>query len=40
MLVEAGCDLAQGWYFARPMPPDRLLDWLTRHRRTTVAHSN
>jgi diguanylate cyclase (GGDEF)-like protein len=40
MLVEAGCDLAQGWYFARPMPPDRLLDWLTRHRRSTVAHSN
>ncbi|MDG6105981.1 EAL domain-containing protein [Dactylosporangium aurantiacum] len=40
MLVEAGCDLAQGWYFARPMPPARLLDWLTRHRRSTVAHSN
>ncbi len=40
MLVEAGCDLAQGWYFARPMPPDRLLDWLTRHRRSTVAHSS
>ena len=40
MLVEAGCDLAQGWYFARPMPPERLLDWLTRHRRSTVAHSN
>ncbi|WP_327011956.1 EAL domain-containing protein [Dactylosporangium sp. NBC_01737] len=39
MLVEAGCDLAQGWYFARPMPPERLLDWLTRHRRSTVAHS-
>ncbi|GAA4248090.1 cyclic Di-GMP phosphodiesterase RmdB [Dactylosporangium darangshiense] len=30
MLVEAGCDLAQGWYFARPMPPDRLLDWLSK----------
>ncbi len=40
MLVEAGCDLAQGWYFARPMPPERFLDWLTRHRRSTVAHSN
>jgi EAL domain-containing protein (putative c-di-GMP-specific phosphodiesterase class I) len=40
MLVEAGCDLAQGWYFARPMPPERLLEWLTRHRRSSVAHSN
>jgi diguanylate cyclase (GGDEF)-like protein len=30
MLVEAGCDVAQGWYFARPMPPDRLLDWLSK----------
>ncbi|MET7421614.1 EAL domain-containing protein [Dactylosporangium sp. NPDC005555] len=39
MLVEAGCDLAQGWYFARPMPPERLLDWLSRHHRATVAHS-
>ncbi|GAA3301552.1 bifunctional diguanylate cyclase/phosphodiesterase [Dactylosporangium vinaceum] len=30
MLVEAGCDVGQGWYFARPMPPDRLLDWLSK----------
>ncbi|WP_433216078.1 putative bifunctional diguanylate cyclase/phosphodiesterase [Dactylosporangium sp. CS-047395] len=30
MLVAAGCDVAQGWYFARPMPPDRLLDWLSK----------
>ncbi|WP_432835963.1 putative bifunctional diguanylate cyclase/phosphodiesterase [Dactylosporangium sp. CA-092794] len=39
MLVEAGCDLAQGWYFARPMPPAQLLDWLARRPRSTVAHS-
>jgi diguanylate cyclase (GGDEF)-like protein len=39
MLVEAGCDLAQGWYFARPMPPDQLIDWLARRNQSTVAHS-
>ncbi|MER7004002.1 bifunctional diguanylate cyclase/phosphodiesterase [Dactylosporangium sp. NPDC000555] len=39
MLVEAGCDLAQGWYFARPMPPTQLLDWLSKRNRSTVAHS-
>jgi diguanylate cyclase (GGDEF)-like protein len=32
MLVEAGCDVAQGWFFARPMPGEQLADWLTRHR--------
>jgi EAL domain-containing protein (putative c-di-GMP-specific phosphodiesterase class I) len=39
MLVEAGCDLAQGWYFARPMPQAQLLDWLARRNQSTVAHS-
>jgi EAL domain-containing protein (putative c-di-GMP-specific phosphodiesterase class I) len=32
MLVEAGCDVAQGWFFARPMPGAELAGWLTRHR--------
>ncbi|WP_425552960.1 putative bifunctional diguanylate cyclase/phosphodiesterase [Dactylosporangium fulvum] len=39
LLVEAGCDLAQGWYFARPMPPAQLIEWLARRNRSTVAHS-
>src|SRR6185369_422199 len=38
MLVEAGCDVAQGWFFARPMPGEQLTDWLTRHR-PQAAHS-
>jgi EAL domain-containing protein (putative c-di-GMP-specific phosphodiesterase class I) len=32
MLVQAGCDVAQGWFFARPMPGGELTDWLARHQ--------
>ena len=27
-LRRLGCDTAQGWYYARPGPPDRLHDLL------------
>ena len=27
LLRELGCDVAQGYYIARPMPPEELLDW-------------
>lgn len=27
-LRQAGCDLGQGWLFARPMPPEAVLAWL------------
>jgi EAL domain-containing protein (putative c-di-GMP-specific phosphodiesterase class I)/ActR/RegA family two-component response regulator len=27
-----GCDIAQGYLFSRPLPPDRLLDWLESKR--------
>jgi diguanylate cyclase (GGDEF)-like protein len=36
MLIAAGCEVAQGWFFARPMPPDDLLGWLGRYRPATV----
>ncbi|WP_238008207.1 bifunctional diguanylate cyclase/phosphodiesterase [Dactylosporangium sp. AC04546] len=39
MLVESGCDLAQGWYFARPMPPAQLIDWLTRRNQSVAVHN-
>ena len=28
MLVEYGCDTAQGYYFSRPLPADQLVHWL------------
>ncbi|GAB1694044.1 putative bifunctional diguanylate cyclase/phosphodiesterase [Krasilnikovia sp. M28-CT-15] len=32
MLARVGCHAAQGWFHARPMPADDLLDWLARYR--------
>jgi sensor c-di-GMP phosphodiesterase-like protein len=29
-LVEYGCDVAQGYFFSRPMTADALTDWLRR----------
>jgi len=33
MLHHQGCEVAQGWFYARPMPPEDLLAWIAR---TTV----
>jgi diguanylate cyclase (GGDEF)-like protein/PAS domain S-box-containing protein len=30
LVREAGCDLAQGWLLAQPMPADQLLGWVRR----------
>jgi EAL domain-containing protein (putative c-di-GMP-specific phosphodiesterase class I) len=30
LLRENGCDLAQGWFIARAMPPEEVPDWLAR----------
>ncbi|MDQ7911448.1 EAL domain-containing protein [Phytohabitans sp. ZYX-F-186] len=32
LLHAAGCHVAQGWFYARPMPPDELVTWLARYR--------
>ncbi|HEX6497744.1 MAG TPA: EAL domain-containing protein [Micromonosporaceae bacterium] len=32
MLVSVGCQTAQGWFYARPMPADDLSAWLARYR--------
>ncbi|MFG1672843.1 putative bifunctional diguanylate cyclase/phosphodiesterase [Micromonospora sp. NPDC049282] len=32
LLHAAGCDVAQGWFHARPMPADDLITWLSRYR--------
>jgi len=37
LLHEAGCEAAQGWFYARPMPADELTEWLARYRPLTPA---
>jgi EAL domain-containing protein (putative c-di-GMP-specific phosphodiesterase class I) len=32
LLSDAGCEIAQGWFFARPMPGDDLVPWLGRYQ--------
>ncbi|MGR6317723.1 bifunctional diguanylate cyclase/phosphodiesterase [Micromonospora soli] len=32
LLHAAGCDVAQGWFHARPMPAGDLVTWLSRYR--------
>ncbi len=32
LLVASGCEVGQGWYFARPMPADAFGTWLGRYR--------
>ncbi|TDC72434.1 EAL domain-containing protein [Micromonospora sp. KC606] len=32
LLHAAGCDVAQGWFHARPMPAEELATWLSRYR--------
>ncbi len=31
-LAAQGCDIAQGWFYGRPMPADALPRWLARYR--------
>ncbi|GIF52428.1 diguanylate cyclase (GGDEF)-like protein [Asanoa ferruginea] len=32
LLRGVGCHVAQGWFYARPMPAEELVDWLGRYR--------
>jgi predicted signal transduction protein with EAL and GGDEF domain len=34
LLVASGCEVGQGWLFARPMPAEALTSWLARYRPT------
>ncbi|WP_432495531.1 putative bifunctional diguanylate cyclase/phosphodiesterase [Kineococcus gypseus] len=37
-LTEAGCDVVQGWYYAKALPPADLEAWVTRHRSAAPQH--
>lgn len=34
-LQDLGCDIAQGYHYARPMPPENLTAWMQQHTNTT-----
>ncbi|BBE24505.1 hypothetical protein MN0502_33880 (plasmid) [Arthrobacter sp. MN05-02] len=34
-LLSMGCDLAQGYHYSRPLPPEHLTNWITSHTRAT-----
>jgi diguanylate cyclase (GGDEF)-like protein len=36
-LAEMGCDIAQGYYLTRPLPPDQLESWLTAAKKLPDA---
>src|SRR3954453_4634108 len=36
-LASLGCDVAQGYYLARPLPAEELTQWLTARRQDSVA---
>jgi diguanylate cyclase (GGDEF)-like protein len=36
-LHRLGCDVAQGYHYARPMPPNQIADWLRSHDMTPTA---
>lgn len=36
-LAAAGCHVAQGWFYARPMPGDEVVSWLARYRPLPAA---
>lgn len=37
LLISLGVDVLQGYYFAKPMPPEAYLSWLEAHNEAAVA---
>lgn len=37
LLRDLGCDVAQGYYYSRPLPPAELVDWLRKRRLRATA---
>lgn len=38
LLRALGCDVAQGYYFSKPMPGSELLSWIKAHQQSALTH--
>ncbi len=38
-LIQTGCETAQGYHYARPIPEPMLADWLTAHHPAAATHA-
>jgi diguanylate cyclase (GGDEF)-like protein len=38
-LIQTGCETAQGYHYARPIPGPMLADWLTAHHPAAATHA-
>ncbi len=39
VLEELGCDIGQGYFYSRPLPPDQFLTWYREHQASVTACS-
>ncbi len=37
LLTKLGCGVAQGYYIGRPMPPQKLPDWIRKYTASSAA---
>jgi EAL domain-containing protein (putative c-di-GMP-specific phosphodiesterase class I) len=39
-LAREGCDVVQGYYMSRPLPPDDFLEWVIHHETSLILSAS